>query len=211
VRANAHFTQSRHTPKAVTFCQFIAHSLTLLLSPYDSHTHSLWHAFSFPLRLTPMFTERHCSSSILLLLFCFSFSFPARAHHSPVQSQYTCPLPPAPHSLSYHALSLSFCLAVLLLFIIWLLLLVLLLLLLLLGALKGLICICTLWVLCVTLFHPLPSLFPLALSLPLPFGTCPKPESTMFIIIRLLLSYTFEGWLSFYWVSRAFCYPIILR
>lgn len=34
---------------------------------------------------------------------------------------------------------------------------------------------------------------------------------TMFIIIRLLLSYTFEGWLSFYWVSRAFCYPIILR
>jgi len=30
------------------------------------------------------------------------------------------------------------------------------------------------------------------------------------IIIRLLLP-TFEGWLSFYWVSRAFCYPIILR
>jgi len=201
------FTESRHTPKAVTFCQFIAHSLTLLLSPYDLRS------LSGMLSLSLCVSHQCLQSAIAPVLFCcccfvslsaslrartiLMYSIPAPFHPHLTLSSLTLVRSPFVLLLCFCLLFGSYCFCLLLL--------------LLLGALKGLICICTLWVLCVTLLHPLPSLFSLALSLPLPFGTCPKPESTMFIIIRLLLSYTFEGWLSFYWVSRAFCYPIILR
>lgn len=103
----------------------------------------------------------------------------------------------------------------LLLFIIWLLLL---------GALKGLICICTLRVLCEACpcHRPCPRYASYICYVPEPqpvpesepesqTETATQPVRNVHNNKATSIVPTFEGCLSFYWVSRAFCYPIILR